>query len=150
MSLIIISYACLSSRIMPSGRMAMDTVHNERRSYPRYRVHTYALSVNADILAEIVDISNCGMSCRYLTSNNKSLPDITEMGILNCESGNFVQNLSCRMVRSSQETVSDTLPMTVSIIFILKFHDLASEQRKQLDQFINSACSISVPCCCCA
>ena len=111
----------------------MVATGRERRKNPRLRPSTYALSANEEILAEIIDISNCGISCRCLTGNNK-LPGIIEMGLLNCTFGKSVENLSCRMVRSNRVTAN----RKTFVDFSLEFLNLTSRQLSQLDQFIKS------------
>ena len=114
----------------------MDTAYNERRKHPRYRVNKDVLSINKDILAEVLDISNCGMSGRCLTSTHMPLTAITEIDILNCELGTSIEGLPCRMVRSSKKTISDALTSTMIMNFSLEFQHLTRNQNFKLDQFI--------------
>ena len=97
-------------------------------------MNTYALSVNQDILAEVIDISNSGLSCRSLTSKDTPWPTVIEMGLLNCTFGKSVENLSCRMIRSNRVTTNRKTFMN----FSLEFQNLTSWQRNQLDQFIKN------------
>jgi hypothetical protein len=94
------------------------------------------LSINQDILAEVLDISNCGMSGRCLTSTVKPLTAITEIDILNCELGISIEGLPCRMVRCSKKKISDALTSTLIMNFSLEFQFLTSNQHLILDQFI--------------
>ena len=112
----------------------MSTVHTERRRDPRHRMSTYALSANQDILAEVLDISNSGISCRCLTCDDAPLPAVTELGLLDCTFGKSVENLACRVVRSSRETSQ----RKTFVNFSLKFENVTSNQRHQLEQFIKS------------
>lgn len=114
----------------------MDTVRTERRKDPRYRVSTNVLAINQDILAEVIDISNCGMACRCLSSTDRPLTVITNIEILNCELGTSIEGLSCRMVRSNKKSISDVFISTMIMNFILEFQNLTSKQSKQLNQFI--------------
>ena len=114
----------------------MDTAGIERRKQPRYRVNKDVLSINHDILAEVIDISACGMSCRCLMSADRPLTTITEIELLNCELGTSIECLPCRMVRSSKKTISDAFTSTVIMNFGLEFQDLTGRQCQQLDQFI--------------
>jgi hypothetical protein len=114
----------------------MDRAGIERRKYPRYRVDKDVLSINQDILAEVLDISTGGMSCRCLMSTDKPLTAITEIELLNCELGTSIECLSCRIVRSSKKTISDAFTSTVIMNFGLEFQDLTGSQCQQLDQFI--------------
>ena len=112
----------------------MSTVHTERRRDPRFRMNTYALSASQDILAEVLDISNSGINCRCLTCDDAPLPAVTEVGLLDCTFGKSVENLVCRVVRSSREIGK----RKTFVNFSLKFENVTSEQRNQLDQFIKN------------
>ncbi len=114
----------------------MDTAGIERRKRPRHRVNKDVLSINQDILAEVIDISACGMSCRCLMSTDKPLTAIAEIELLNCELGTSIECLPCRMVRSSKKNISDAFTSTVIMNFSLEFQDLSGRQCRQLDQFI--------------
>jgi hypothetical protein len=116
----------------------MNTVYNERRKYPRFRMNKDVLSINQDILAEVLDISNCGMLGRCLTSTAKPLTAITEIDILNCELGISIEGLPCRMVRSSKKTISDALTSTMIMNFSIEFQFLTNNQLFKLDQFIKN------------
>lgn len=99
-----------------------DVTLNERRRSPRYNVNRYVVSFNQDILAKIVDISNCGISCRCITHNLKLLPTVTKIGLLNCDLGTTVENLACRVVRIFQETGESK----TFVNFCLEFENLTS------------------------
>jgi c-di-GMP-binding flagellar brake protein YcgR len=114
----------------------MDAVRNERRRHPRYRVNKDVLSINQDILAEVIEISKCGMSCRCLTSTARPLTSITEIELLNCDHGTSVENLHCRMVRSSKKSISGAFTSTQIMHFSLEFQLISKTQRRQLDRFI--------------
>ena len=119
----------------------MDTVGNERRKHPRYRVNKDVLSINQDVLAEVIDISNSGMACRCLTSTDKPLTAITEIELLNCELGTSIESLHCRMVRSSNKTISGAFTSTMIMHFSLEFQNITGSQHQQLDQFIKDNCA---------
>jgi hypothetical protein len=114
----------------------MDTVYNERRRHPRYKMNRDILSINQDILAEVLDISNSGMSGRCLTSTSKPLTAISEIDILNCELGSSIEGLPCRMVRSREKPITDALISTMIMYFSLEFQHLTSSQHYRLSQFI--------------
>jgi len=118
----------------------MNTVHHERRRDPRCRVNKDVLSINQDILAEVIDISKSGMACRCLTSTEKPLTAITEIELLNCELGTSIESLHCRMVRSSNKTISGAFTSTMIMHFSLEFQNITGSQHQQLDQFIKDNC----------
>ena len=115
----------------------MDTEGIERRKRPRYKVNKDVLSINQDILAEVIDISTCGMSCRCLMSTDKPLTTITEIELLNCELGTSIECLPCKMVHNSKKKISDAFTSTVVMNFGLEFQDLTGRQCQLLDQFIS-------------
>jgi hypothetical protein len=114
----------------------METLSPERRKHPRYKMSKNVLAINQDILAEVIDISNGGMACQCLSSTDRPLAVISDIEILNCELGTSIEGLSCRMVRSSNKTISDTFTSTMIMNFIIEFQNVTSKQFKQLDQFI--------------
>ena len=114
----------------------MDRVQKERRRYPRYRVNQDVLSVNQDILAEVIDISECGISCRCLAYTAIPLDTNIEIGLLNCELGTSIEYLPCRIVRRSKKAILDDFASTIIMNFSLDFMNLASKQLKLLGQFI--------------
>jgi hypothetical protein len=116
--------------------VAMEVMQRERRKHPRYRMNRDVLSLNRDILAEVVNISASGMSGRCLTSVSRPLSAITEIDILNCERGTSVEGLPCRMVRSSERSISEALTSTKILNFSLEFHYLTDNQCLRLNTFI--------------
>jgi hypothetical protein len=112
----------------------MDTTLRERRKKPRLIPIKNVLSVNEVILAEIIDINNCGISCRGLMTNGKTLPKITTLGLLNCQSGIFVENLPCRTVRTIHETIDNR----TFVKFSMEFQNLIPSQLIILDRFIKN------------
>jgi c-di-GMP-binding flagellar brake protein YcgR len=114
----------------------MDTVQKERRRHIRYRMDKNVLSISDDILAEVLDISTCGMGCQGLTSCEKPLTEINEIEILNCELGTSVEGLHCRLVRTRERAISDALTSTMIVNFGLEFQGLSETQRKKLHLFI--------------
>ena len=75
------------------------TTENERRKHPRYKMKKI-ISINNDILAEVVDISGSGISCTCLGNIEKPFTCINEIELLNYELGTSVKGLHCRLVRS--------------------------------------------------
>ena len=112
----------------------METTLRERRKNPRLKAIRNALSVNEEILAEILDINNCGISCRGLMTNDKPLPAITMIGLLGCESGIFVEDLPCRMIH----TINETIDSRTFVKFSLEFQNLTLNQLNKLDHFIKT------------
>ena len=114
----------------------MHRVQKERRKYTRYKVTQDVLSVNQDVLAEVIDISECGISCQGLTYTAKPLATIIEIELLNCELGTSIDCLPCRIVRRSKKAIFDEFASTMIMNFSLEFTNLTSKQLKLLGQFI--------------
>jgi hypothetical protein len=94
------------------------------------------LSINDDVLAEAVDISRSGISCKCLASVDILLTKIQKIELLNCELGTSVKGLHGRLVRSNNRPISLASPSTVIMNFSFEFQNLTPIQRKQLFQFI--------------
>jgi hypothetical protein len=109
---------------------------NERRKHPRYKMNKNILSISEDVLAEVVDISEAGISCKCLASFDKLLIQIYKIELLNCELGTSVEGLHGRLIRSSNRAISLALSSTIIMNFSLEFQDLTQIKRKQLFQFI--------------
>ena len=113
------------------------STRNERRKYPRYTMNKEVLSINEDILAEVVDISESGISLRCLASVAEKLNAIITIEIVDCGMGTSVKDLFCRLVRSSKKVIS---PASISAMIMnssFEFLDLTQIKRKQLLQFID-------------
>jgi len=109
---------------------------NERRKRPRYTMNKNILSISEDILAEVVDISGSGISCKCLASADELLAEIHIIDLLNCEFGTSVKGLHSRLVRRDYIPVWLTSPSMMILNFSLEFQGLTQTKRKQLFQFI--------------
>jgi len=116
----------------------MKAMHKERRRNPRYKLNKDVLSINQEILAEVMDISKSGVACQCLMSTRKSLPDFVEIELLNCELGTSVECLPCRMVRCNKKFILDAFTSTMIMSFSLEFKNLTAAQRKELARFIRN------------
>ena len=116
--------------------MSDSSPNDERRRHPRYTMNKKVLSINEDILAEVVDISESGISLRCLANVSEKLNKIITIEIVDCGMGTSVEDLFGRLVRSSKQ-VSFPASLSVMIMdFSLEFLDLTYIKRKQLLQFI--------------
>lgn len=107
----------------------------ERRKYPRYKMNEEILSISEGVLAEAVDISGSGISCKCLANDEKLLTEIHTIELLNCELGTSVIELQCRLVRCNKIVVSPASATTM-LNFSLKFQKIGQNKRVQLLQFI--------------
>ena len=82
-----------------------SSTKNERRKHPRYKKNKNILFVSEDILAEVVDVSESGISCKFLAGFDKLLTQIHQIELLDCELGTSIEGLHVRLVRSSNKTI---------------------------------------------
>jgi c-di-GMP-binding flagellar brake protein YcgR len=124
----------------------MDTVQKERRRYIRHQMSKNVLSISKDTLAEVLDISPCGMGCKCLRDSAVPLTQVTEIEIVNCDADTSVEGLRCRLVRVRERKISDALPSTMIVNFGLEFGQVTQAQKQQLDTFIkeNVLCDAGV------
>ncbi len=106
----------------------------ERRKHPRYTMNKQIMSISEEVLAEAVDISGSGISCKCLAKDDKLLTEIHTIELLNCELGTSVKGLHSRLVRRNNIAPASLLMMSLN--FSLEFHGLTHTKRKQLFQFI--------------
>jgi hypothetical protein len=109
---------------------------NERRKHTRYMLNKKIMSISEEILAEAVDISGSGISCKCLASAGKLLPKIQTIELLNCELGTSVKGLHSRLVRRDKIPVLPASPSMMFLNFSLEFQGLTQTKRIQLFQFI--------------
>jgi hypothetical protein len=114
----------------------MMATFKERRRAPRYKLNKDVLSINQQILAEVMDISRSGIACQCLMSTQKALPDFHEIELLNCELGTSIESLPCKMVRSDKKYILDAFTSTMIMSFSLEFKDLTEKQARELARFI--------------
>jgi hypothetical protein len=114
----------------------MGSVQEERRRHTRFRVSNNILFINQDTLAEVIDISTCGMACRCLTRADKPITEFSEIELLNYDLDISIEGLPCRIVRSSKTAITDSLLTTLIMHFSIEFKGLTNKQRRQLDRFI--------------
>ena len=108
----------------------------ERRNSPRYTMHENVWFISKDVSAEVVDISESGMSLRYLAGIDKPPGRIASFELFNFELKTSFNGGLCRLVRSSSKAFSPASPATMIIHFSLEFMDLTQINCKQLLQFI--------------
>jgi c-di-GMP-binding flagellar brake protein YcgR len=113
-----------------------SSTENERRRHPRYTMNKKVLLINEDILAEVVDISESGISLQCLANVAEKLNKIITIEIVDCGMGTSVEDLFCRLVRSSKKVFSPASFSAMIMNFSLEFLDLSQIKRKQLLQFI--------------
>ena len=114
----------------------------EQREYPRYKINKDVLSISEDVMAEVVDISRSGISFQCPTIVGKRIIKINKILLLNCQFGTSVEELTCRLVRSSNKILSQTLPAKMIMNCGLEFHLLSQRKHKQLIQFIKKCCDL--------
>lgn len=119
---------------------AEDMRKSERRKHPRFIVRQDALLYNNDVLAEVVEISVGGVACRCFTHPEDEVLLMDDFGLLNCEAGQYVKGLSCRLVRSQDLSPEEQDGFGNMTAWFLEFKDLDTEQNEELARFI-TGCS---------
>jgi len=115
-----------------------SSAKNERRKYPRYQTNKNILCISEDILAEVVDVSGSGISCKFLARCDKLLAQTHLIELLDCELGTSIKGLFGRLVRCSNKAISLASPLMMIMNFSLEFQNLTQIQRKQLFHFIEN------------
>jgi c-di-GMP-binding flagellar brake protein YcgR len=108
----------------------------ERRRHTRHKINKNLLSISEDVMAEVVDISGSGISFQFPAIAGKRLKKIDKILLLDCQFGTSVEDLTCRLVRSSNTINAQTLPATMIMNCGLEFYLLSRIKYKQLIQFI--------------
>ena len=119
--------------------MADDTGSEERqeaRTQKRYRVKENTLAFNNFTFAEIIDISEGGLSCSYLMNLHETSANITSIDLLNGAEKLHVGDIGCTQVQYRDELLSQSLPFTVRRVCGVKFTSLDQSKRQQLKNFI--------------
>lgn len=122
-----------------SGNSVVSTVEkqDERRRHPRYNVRQDALFYNQEHFAEIINISRGGIACRCMVESEVFSPVLTNIDLLDCNGGTFVQGLSCRRIR---RCAPKTVPVHESNYHtrdsFFEFIDLQGEHEEDIDKFI--------------
>jgi hypothetical protein len=111
---------------------------NERRKHPRYKTNKNILFISEDILAEVVDVSGSGISCKFLARFDKLLGQMHQIELLDCELGTSIKGLYGRLVRFSNKAICLASPLMMIMNFSLEFQDLTQIQQKRLFQFIEN------------
>ncbi len=125
-------------RLQPSdqGPIINSFTKIERRRHTRHKMNKDLLSISEDVMAEVVDISGSGISFQCPTVVGKRIKKIDKILLLNCQFGTSVEELTCRLVHSSNKVDSQTLPATMIMNCGLEFHLLSQIKHRQLIQFI--------------
>lgn len=111
----------------------------EQRKFPRFKMNKDILTINVDVMAEVVDISRSGLSFQCPTIIGKIVNKLEKILLLNCRSGSSVDELTCRLVRSNNKVSAETLPARMIMNCSLEFLHLSRIKRKQLFQFIKES-----------
>ncbi|MFH0784290.1 MAG: PilZ domain-containing protein [Pseudomonadota bacterium] len=127
-------YQCL--QLSDQEPIIYSSTKIEQRKYPRYKMSKDVLSISEDVMAEVVDISGSGISFKFPAIVGKRMNKIENILLLNCQLGIAVEELTCRMIRSSNYIISKTLPAKMIMNCSLEFQNLSKIKRKQLFQFI--------------
>jgi hypothetical protein len=121
------------------GPLIDRSTKTERRKYPRFKMNKNVLTINDDVLAEVMDISRSGISFQCPAIVGQTTYKFEKVSLFNCRSGASVDELTCRLVRSSNKVFAETLPAKMITNCSLEFGRLSKIKRKQLFQFIKES-----------
>lgn len=108
----------------------------ETRSHPRFQVRKDILMYNETTFAEIVDISEAGLSCRYLINLRDMEPEAISIDLLNGSDKLHVRNIHCKTIHCLNEIISPSFPSIILRTCGIKFAPLNEAKRKEIKNFI--------------
>ncbi|WP_163339356.1 PilZ domain-containing protein [Desulfopila sp. IMCC35008] len=109
----------------------------ERRRHIRYNVQQDALFYNQEHFAEIINISRSGIACRCMVESEIFSPVLTNIDLLDCNGGMFVQGLSCRRIRRhSPKQIPVHLHHYHTRDCYFEFVDLQDVHEEDIEKFI--------------
>jgi hypothetical protein len=109
----------------------------ERRKHPRYNVGDNVLVFSHDTFGQIMDISKSGIAYRYLTAKDDTTTTDVELGVLNTETGFYLDKINCKVVRSNDSSPLHPSSSTFIRTNGIEFAMLTDEQHAILDNFLN-------------
>ena len=114
-----------------------DPGNAEARRHPRYRAKEDILVYNETTFAEIIDISEAGLSCRYLVNLRDTERRVAAVDLLNGPERLHVRDIKCREVYCRDEIISLSFPSTVLRTCGITFADVDEEKNRQIKHFIH-------------
>ena len=116
--------------------MAYKSSIPERRRHPRFDVGDNVLVFSNDTFGQILNISKSGLAYRYLSVKEDWIDTTVELGVLNTETGFYLDKLNCKIVTSNDSEAihpsSSTLVRTNGVEFV----DMTDDQLLCLFNFI--------------
>jgi len=103
---------------------------------PRYRVKSDILVFQEETFAELIDINEEGLSCRYLVNLAEGDKSSGTIDLIDTVDKLCVPAIPCRLVYMQDEQVSPTRPATVRRTCGLEFSSMPEEKLNQVRMFV--------------
>lgn len=110
----------------------------ERRRHPRYTVKDNILLFNGTVFAEIVNISQGGLYCRFLTDLKEQSSPIMQVDLINAPDKLFVEHISCNDLNWFDMGTRKLFNTTVLRNCRLEFSSMDESMQNLLGRFIQS------------
>lgn len=118
----------------------MSEPFTERRKHRRYFVKDNILLYNEITFAEIIDISEGGVCCRFITEAKDQHLPCSIVDLLNAADKFHVRGLPCLDLNCHElASTTGSPPLTVVRECRLEFRNLTESQKQQLRTFIEFA-----------
>ena len=111
----------------------------EERVAERYRVRENILVFNERTFADIIDISEKGLSYRYIHNLKDSALPVSSIDLFNSSNHDHLRNIPCHPVHTRDKQISSSHPTTVLRTCGVEFIKLDATMLKRLKQFIESS-----------
>jgi hypothetical protein len=111
----------------------------EERVAERFKVRENILVYNEQTFADIIDISEKGLSYRYLHNLGDNSRPVSRIDLFNSSNHVHLRNIPCHPVHTRDKAISSIHPTTVLRTCGVEFIRLDKTMLKQLKQFIESS-----------
>lgn len=116
--------------------MVNESSATERRSHERYRVKEKVMLYNGTTFAEVVNISEGGLCCRFLLDTKNQLHPVHTIDLIDAPQKRFIQKISC-IDLNWQDTAPHPLFGTTALRDCrLQFSALSPDKSSELHTFI--------------
>lgn len=113
----------------------METYENEISLSYGDKAALNILLLNENSIAEIIDFSERGATCRVFTSSAAREFEEHGVDLFNCLAGQHLKGLPCKVIYSVRQTIGAGSE-DHKTIYQVEFPDLSDDQKRALNQFI--------------
>lgn len=116
----------------------MEESPTERRSHKRYDVNEKVMLYNGTTFAEVNNISEGGVLCRFLIDSQDQLKPVSAIDLISAADKLFIQKIPCRDLNWHEAKSRKLFGSTSLRECRLKFKPLDDQKHKQLRDFIQT------------